>query len=79
MLANTHLRCPRGDQRRMDLVAVPSARHTGARRDLALVCDITIAKSLSGRGLSRNNARTSDGVIIGKAVRRKKNRTYRDV
>lgn len=77
-LADTHLRVPTNDRRRMDLVASPKARGTTACRGLPLFCDITIVRPLSGQSRNRDNAYSNDGCIVENAARIKR-RHYSDV
>ena len=70
-LNQTHLAVPLLDQRRMDLVAAPGPQSAGARRGLALFCDLTVVSPHTKRGAPRGGARSTDGATIARAERRK--------
>ena len=78
LLRDTHLRTTPQDMRRMDMVAAPGARSVGARRGVALFCDVTICSTHKKNGEARPGAANIDGATISQAVR-KKQRRYSDV
>ena len=78
LLRNTNVATQHSDQRRMDLIAAPSARGVGARQGTSLFCDLTIVSPITARGAARAGAASHNGVTLERAVNRKR-RTYADV
>ena len=78
LLRNTNLAVADRDQRRMDLIAAPGSRSSGAYRGLPLFCDVTVVSPLTARGAPRPGAANHDGKCLEAAIRKKRN-TYRDV
>lgn len=63
MLVNTHVPCPPGDQRRLDLVALS----LNADRERTLFCDVTELSPIAGNGNARPGAGNRDGCILERA------------
>ena len=66
------------DQRRMDIVAAPNSRAAGARRGVALFCDITVVSPLSRVGQARPSTASNDGHVLTLTATRK-HRRYADI
>ena len=62
----------------MDVVAAPGSRGAGARRGVALFCDVTIVSPLSRIGQARPRAAVEDGYVLQAAAARK-HRRYADI
>ena len=78
LISNTHLATRANDQRRMDSVAAPGSRGAGARRRVALFCDVTVVCPVSGLGQVRPGTTRQAGHVLVKTVA-KKHRRYADV
>ena len=78
LLRDTCVVVPPACKQRMDLVAVPKARGTGARRGAALFCDVTIACPLSGMRRPKFGSAEIDGAAVAQAVN-KHEETYAQV
>ena len=78
LISNTHLATRANDQRRMDIVAAPGSRGAGARRGVALFCDVTVVCPLSGLGQARPGTTREAGHVLANTAA-KKHRRYADV
>ena len=78
LLRDTHLPTDPRDQRRMDIVASPGSRSMGARRGVALFCDVTLVAVHTQNGAARPGGVHTDGSVVSQAVARKR-RKYADV
>ena len=78
LLRDTNVAVAQHDMRRMDLVAAPGHRGPGARRGLALFCDVTVVSPHSKRGAPRCGSARTNGATLRSAIS-KKHSKYSDI